>query len=94
MSKSQNESSVLGDSLATIIVVTTPRNEPSCDTSSSEPSAWKKKTHTHTHSCVSGGNPLETMSGMLGDLRGECRGDLTHSKSGHERRPRTLIFLH
>lgn len=58
MSQTQNQSSVLDDSLATIIVVTTPRNEPSCDTPSSKPSAWKKKTHTHTHIAVSAGGTL------------------------------------
>lgn len=70
MSHTQNESSALDDSLATIIVVTTSRNELSCDNPFLRDECMEKeKTHTHTHSCVSGGNPLETMFGMLRDLR-------------------------
>lgn len=56
MSQRQKWSSVFDDSLATIIIVTTPRNEPSCDTLSSEPNAWKKKTHSHI--AVSAGRTL------------------------------------
>ncbi|KAA8587317.1 hypothetical protein FQN60_016179 [Etheostoma spectabile] len=92
VSQTQNESSVFDDSLATINVVTTPRN----DTHSSEPSAWKKKSHAHTHSCVSGGNPLETMSGMLwGFERGVREGfhpPLESTKPGHETQQQTLIL--
>lgn len=68
MSRTQKESSVFDDSLVTINVVTTRRNEPSCDTPSLEPSAWKKK--TCTHGFAFGETPLETMSGLLEDLRG------------------------
>lgn len=41
----------------------------------------KENTHTSTPGCVSGGNPSETMSGMLGgDFRGLSSGDSIWSR--------------
>lgn len=58
MSQTQNATCVLGDSLATIIVVTTPRNEPLCDTPLPHSRLHGKRKYTRTHIAVSVGGTL------------------------------------
>lgn len=91
MSRTQKESSVFDDSLVTINVVTTRRNEPSCDTPSLEPSAWKKK--TCTHGFAFGGDPFGNNVWLAWGFERVSRSDLIYSVKHQMRAWSEALFL-
>lgn len=96
MSRTQKESSVFDDSLVAINVVTTPRNELSCDTPSLEPSAWKKKTctraRTHTQLCL-WGDPFGNNVWRAWGFERVSRSDLIYSVKHQMRAWSEALFL-
>lgn len=89
-------SHVLDDNLATIIVVTTPRNELPCDTPSSDLGTRKRK-HTRTHISVSvGRTPRKQFLVGIGSREESAAliNSSQTSKGGHELKSQLPFFIY